>query len=193
MKLKSYMRGIGAGMMVAALVVGLSAPKKTVAEEAPKQTVLEAAEEMQLTSSNEEKASAIVEEIPEAAPEVVVSVEPNEELEEDTKDEPSVVVSTEPEPEPEPEVITPPAIDPLGDDDPGFIDNGESIKISVVHGDSSVSVSRRLFEAGLVESAVEFDKFLCDNGYDKSISVGNFEIVPGSDFETIAKILSRRN
>lgn len=49
-----------------------------------------------------------------------------------------------------------------------------------------------MFEAGLVESAVEFDKFLCSNGYDHSISVGTYEIEYGLDFETMAKIITRR-
>ena len=65
--------------------------------------------------------------------------------------------------------------------------------ITVIRGDSSVSVARRLYEAGLVESAVEFDKYLCDNGYDKVISVGTYDIHYGMDFADIAKLITRRN
>ena len=63
---------------------------------------------------------------------------------------------------------------------------------TVMRGDSSVRVARHLFEAGMVESAVEFDKYLCQNGYDHSISVGTYEIAYGLDFETMAKIITRR-
>ncbi len=66
-------------------------------------------------------------------------------------------------------------------------------EFSVMRGDSSVRVARHMFEAGLVESAVEFDEFLCKNGYDHSISVGTYEIPYGLDFETMAKIITRRN
>lgn len=89
-------------------------------------------------------------------------------------------------------MITPPTIDPLPKGDEGFTVEGDVIEIKVISGDSSVSVSRRLFEAGLVESAVEFDKFLCENGYDKLIRVGTFTITEGSDFETIAHSLTGR-
>ena len=88
--------------------------------------------------------------------------------------------------------VSPPAIDPLPEGDNGFEIEGDEIDIKVISGDSSVSVSRRLFEAGLVESAVEFDKFLCENGYDKLIRVGTFTISEGSDFETIAHSLTGR-
>lgn len=69
--------------------------------------------------------------------------------------------------------------------------DGQPIAIIVARGDSSVSVSRSLEEAGLVDSAKDFDAYLCRNGYDKRISVGSFEILPGSSYEEIAKTISR--
>ncbi|MBR5760425.1 MAG: hypothetical protein IKX87_00200, partial [Lachnospiraceae bacterium] len=98
----------------------------------------------------------------------------------------------EPEPESELEPEGPPAINPMPDDETGYVNSGETVLIKVIKGDSSVSVSRRIFEAGLVESAVEFDNYLCENHYDKSISVGEYEIEQGADFETIAKTITRR-
>ena len=67
----------------------------------------------------------------------------------------------------------------------------ETVTITVVKGDSSVSVSRDLEEAGLVESAKDFDRYLCNNGYDKRISVGTYEIPIGTSEEKIAKIITR--
>ncbi len=66
----------------------------------------------------------------------------------------------------------------------------EAVTITVVRGDSSVSVSRDLEAAGMVDSAKEFDAYLCNNGYDKRISVGTFTIQPGSSYEEIAKIIT---
>ncbi len=67
----------------------------------------------------------------------------------------------------------------------------QPVTITVVRGDSSVSVSRDLAAAGMVESAKDFDAYLCSNGYDKRISVGTFTIQPGSTYEEIAKIITK--
>lgn len=69
-------------------------------------------------------------------------------------------------------------------------DNAEMITIVVKKGDSSVSVSKDLAEAGLVEGAATFDKYLCANGYDKKISVGTYHIPMGASEEDIAKVIT---
>lgn len=68
----------------------------------------------------------------------------------------------------------------------------ESIVTFVVqHGDSSISVARRAQELGLVASAADFDVFLCQNGYDKRISVGSYEITVGASEKEIADKITR--
>ena len=197
MKLKSYLRGIGAGMIVAALIMGVAAPKGNAKaqEPEPKQTLLEAVQELsgddikENTESISDGEGTVVASV--SAP---VSTETSTSetgiSEEEGKTEFVDVSDADPEPVPEPE--GPPAIDPMPEDETGYVTNGETVLIKVIKGDSSVSVSRRVFEAGLVESAVEFDRYLCDNHYDKSISVGEYEIEMGADFETIAKTITRR-
>ena len=61
--------------------------------------------------------------------------------------------------------------------------------IKVEKGNGSEIVSRRLYEAGLVESAVEYNQFLVKNGYDRRLSVGNHEIPSGATHEEMARIL----
>lgn len=68
--------------------------------------------------------------------------------------------------------------------------NKESITIEVKKGDGSYTVCKRLEEAGLIASAANFDTFLCENGYDKRIRAGAFEIPADADPEQIARILS---
>lgn len=68
---------------------------------------------------------------------------------------------------------------------------GESVKIEIVSGDSSVTVCKKLAQAGLVESANEYDSFLCQNGYDKRIRAGSFEIPVGAKEEEIAEIITK--
>ena len=202
MKLKSYLRGIGAGMIVTALIMGFAAPKGNAEPREPevKQTLLEAVQE---ASANDVSAAAIDKKddsVSEGEGTRVVSiptpsstessVEAGDTSAEEGKTE--FVDDSAPEPEPEPEPEGPPAIDPMPEDETGYVTNGETVIIKVIKGDSSVSVSRRIFEAGLVESAVDLDRYLCDNHYDKSISVGEYEIEMGADFETIAKTITRR-
>ena len=63
------------------------------------------------------------------------------------------------------------------------------IVISVASGNGSEVVSRKLYEAGLVNSAVEYNQFLVRNGYDRKLRVGNHEIPAGATEEEMAKIL----
>ena len=63
------------------------------------------------------------------------------------------------------------------------------IIIAVEPGNGSETISRRLYNAGLVESAVEFNRYLVEYGYDTSIIVGNHEIPVNADREEIIKIL----
>ena len=63
------------------------------------------------------------------------------------------------------------------------------IVILVESGNGSEIISRRLYEAGLVNSAVEYNKFLVRNGYDRKLKVGNHEIPAGATEEEMAKIL----
>lgn len=67
----------------------------------------------------------------------------------------------------------------------------ESVTFVIRSGQSSYGVSKSLVEAGLVEDASDFDRYLEDNGYSKRISTGTYEIPVGSTEEEIAKIITR--
>lgn len=66
-----------------------------------------------------------------------------------------------------------------------------TVSFVVRHGDSSISVARRAQELGLVVSAADFDVYLCQNGYDKRISVGTYEIAAGASEREIADVITR--
>ena len=68
----------------------------------------------------------------------------------------------------------------------------EYVTLVIERGESSVSVSRSLAQLGLVESAKAYDRYLCENGYDKLIRVGTHKIKVGSTQEEIAEIISRK-
>lgn len=62
--------------------------------------------------------------------------------------------------------------------------------LEIVRGDDSGTVSRKLQNAGIVENASEFDAFLMQHGYDKKISIGTVQIQKGASWVEIAEKLS---
>lgn len=68
---------------------------------------------------------------------------------------------------------------------------GETVTFVIKSGDSSYTVSKALASIGLVEDAVDFDNFLCNNGYSRTIRTGTYQLVPGMSYEEIAKSIAR--
>lgn len=64
--------------------------------------------------------------------------------------------------------------------------------VSIYSGDGSRTVANRLEEMGVIEDAAEFDRYLCQNGYDKRLTTGNHEIKAGADEKEIAEALVKR-
>ena len=67
-----------------------------------------------------------------------------------------------------------------------------SVEITVNSGDGSLNVAKKLEQAGLVENAAEFDRFLCQYGYDKRICTGVHSFAAGASEEEIAKELTKK-
>lgn len=64
--------------------------------------------------------------------------------------------------------------------------------ITVSGGMSSETISSLLEDAGLVDSASKFNSFLVQNGYDKKLETGSFDISGGMTYEEIAGILTTK-
>jgi hypothetical protein len=71
----------------------------------------------------------------------------------------------------------------------GDADQQSYIEIVISGGDDSGTVSRKLYNAGLIENASEYDAFLMQHGYDKRISTGTKRILPGDSWQDIAEKL----
>ncbi len=69
---------------------------------------------------------------------------------------------------------------------------GETVTLVINRGESSVTVSKNLQALGLVEDYKTYDRFLCDNGYDHSISTGTYEIPVDATEEEIARIITKK-
>lgn len=64
--------------------------------------------------------------------------------------------------------------------------------ITVVGGMGSEEVALLLEDAGIIESAADFDSFLNQNGYSTRIEIGTFEVNSQMTYEEIADILSTK-
>ena len=194
MKLKYYLRGLGIGMAVTALILGISFSGRQgqEAQTLTDEQIRERASELGMVDSSELTLAALASSAaqtpeatiePEAAAESEMTTEPEATEEPETTTDPEATAEpetmTEPETTAEPELITAP--------------EQSQTTINIKKGSDSGSVSRMLYEAGLVENAKAFDNYLCNNGYSRSINPGIYEIAPGTSEEEIAKIITGKH
>ncbi len=215
MKLKYYLRGLGIGILVTTVILSLAGigRKNMTDEEVIKRakelgmvesTLLSdladqaEADEVQPTepetsepeTSQQPEETLPEETTPETAPEQENGTEqetaPAQENDTEKVTTPGQDNNTEPETTPTPE--TPVSPEDGSSDTPA----GETFTLVIGRGESSTTVSKNLKKAGIVEDAAAFDKFLCNNGYDKKIITGTYEILYGATEEEIAKIITRK-
>ena len=189
MKLKYYLRGLGLGILVTALILGIAHMAQDKKQGMTDEEVITRAKELGMTesmvladmvSSREENTEQSAE--PESTVEASSQPESDpstEEKAEDNTEESSEAESSEAE-----------SSEPESTPDSTLSDGQETVEIHIVSGDSSVSVSKKLAEAGLVEDVKEYDRYLCANGYDKKIRVGSYTISVNATLEEIAKIIT---
>ena len=231
MKLKYYLRGLGIGIVVTALIMGLSTGntvQMTDAEIKAKAAMLGMVESDSLRLSDRGTATASPETAnspegteaaetpgttvsPEAevtaTPEVTVSPEaataspeatatPAATATPEATATPAATATPEatatptatatPEATASPETTTPTATTT-----PEATTPATTVTIVVQKGDGSDTVSRRLAEAGVIEDASSFDRYLIEKGYSRKISIGTYEIEIGLSEEEVAKIITK--
>ena len=192
MKLKYYLRGLGIGMAVTALILGISFSGRQgqEAQTLTDEQIRERASELGMVDSSELTLTAL-----QNSAQTQTTMEPEVTEEPETMTEPEATAepetTTEPEATAEPEMTT----EPEATEAPELITAPEQSQttITIKKGSDSGSVSRQLYEAGLVENAKAFDNYLCNNGYSRSISPGIYEIAPGTSEEEIAKIITGKH
>ena len=216
MKLKYYLRGLGIGMAVTALILGISFSGRQgqEAQTLTDEQIRERASELGMVDSSEltlaalqnsaqpqttmepevtEESETMTEREATAEPETTTEPEATAEPEMTTKPEATAEpeMTTKPETTAEPEMTT----KPEATKEPELITAPEQSQttITIKKGSDSGSVSRVLYEAGLVENAKAFDNYLCNNGYSRSINPGIYEIAPGTSEEEIAKIITGKH
>lgn len=190
MKLKYYLRGLGIGILVTALIMGISAGRqKQMSDEEVRARARELGMVESTTLSNlglqSNKETATGDSIEEKTDETKNETEPTDSKMVETESEDYHTTETEPT---DSEVVE---TEPAGPSfDETVSDDVKVVTITIASGESSVTVSNSLEKAGLVESASSYDKFLCANGYDKKIITGTYHIPMGSSHEDIAKVIT---
>lgn len=223
MGLKYYLRGLGVGIVVTALIMGIAAGVNSK-EKLSDSEIRERAKELGMVeestvladtlaqgNGNSPQEEAMLSQTPEATAEP--TQEPAPEATEEPASSPEAAAET-PEQEPEAAATEKPTQTPApapsqkpadtsekaptqapeetpGTQEASSAGQSESVRIEVVSGDSSVTVCKKLAQAGLVESASEYDSYLCGNGYDKSIRAGVFEIPVDAGEKEIAEIITK--
>lgn len=222
MKLKYYLRGLGIGMAVTALILGISFSGRQgqEAQTLTDEQIRERASELGMVDSSELTLAALqnsaqpqitmepeVTEEPKLTADPETTTEPEATAELETTTEPKATTEpetmTDPEATVEPETMTEPetTAEPKMTTEPEATEELElttapeqsQTTITIKKGSDSGSVSRMFYEAGLVENAKAFDNYLCNNGYSRSINPGIYEIAPGTSEEEIAKIITGKH
>lgn len=184
MKLKYYLRGLGIGILVTTVILSLAGVgRKNMTDE----EVVKRAKELGMVEST------LLSDLPDQTKtDEVRPTEPEISLQPETS-EPEESASTPETPEAPEETPVAPEETPVSPED-GNPDTpaGETVTLVIGRGESSTTVSKNLKKAGIVEDAASFDRFLCNNGYDKKIITGTYEIPYGASEEEIAKIITRK-
>ena len=214
MKLKYYLRGLGIGMIVTALILGISFSHRQGQETQilTDDQIRERAEQLGMVDSSELTLAALQNGVQQQTPEMMTdteetfktateessetTVEPETTATPETTSEPET--TAEPEATVEPETTAEPeaTVEPETIQQPETIaasEASQTVTVTVNKGDGSGSVSKQLQEAGLVENAKTFDNYLCNNGFSRSIHPGTYEIAPGTTEEEIAKIITGKH
>ena len=204
MKLKYYLRGLGIGILVTTVILSLAGVgRKNMTDE----EVVKRAKELGMVEStllSDLPDQTKTDEVRPTEPEISLQPEtsepeagPEPEESASTPETPEAPEETPVAPEETPEApketpVAPEETPVSPEDGNPDIPAGETVTLVIGRGESSTTVSKNLKKAGIVEDAAAFDRFLCNNGYDKKIITGTYEIPYGASEEEIAKIITRK-
>ncbi|MCR5508587.1 MAG: hypothetical protein K6F34_07860 [Lachnospiraceae bacterium] len=68
--------------------------------------------------------------------------------------------------------------------------SGGNFTLQIAAGSSSYTVAKLLAKGGAIDDADDFDRYLCEHGYDHRINHGVFKIPAGAGYDQIARIIT---
>ncbi|MCR5651928.1 MAG: endolytic transglycosylase MltG [Lachnospiraceae bacterium] len=66
------------------------------------------------------------------------------------------------------------------------------VSVTIVKGESSTAVAKKLQNAGVITDAAQFDSYLCLNGFDRKLVTGSHTIPAGASARDVAEIITGR-
>lgn len=216
MNLKYYLRGLGLGIVMTAVIMGITVPDKErnltdeeIVEKAKDLGMIEDSELAEyLEEAKVETEERVRNEI--AAANAAMEMERLSKEEnigeggETAVQEPESGAQPKPEEEEEQEATQEGIMesrqsaaeeqDALPDNSNGEKEEeiSEPVSFIVKKGETPYSIGQRLEEEGLLPEDANFDRFLVDNGYDTKVVAAEYEIPEGADMETIALIITKQ-
>ena len=237
MNLKYYLRGLGLGILVTALILSVAGRnRRTMTDAEVKErakelgmientVLLEKPEETESASETTANTESVSETTAGSDGEVQIGTDignnedvsqgdlskeetpkdnqPKEETSEEEKPQKGASQDTEPKDDTSQKVTDDPerpeelsknnTEDTQGENDEKVTSAGEDqsrtdeVTLTIVSGDTSYSVAKKLYELGVVPSVEQTDRFLCANGYDRTIRTGVYTIAPEETLESVAK------
>ena len=194
MKLKYYLRGLGIGILVTAVIMGITqeSRKQTLSDREIRERAaalgmvepgnsladLQATEAPTATAKPTQKPVAT--ETPAATETPTATAKPTEK----PTEKPTAKPTEKPTAKPTEKPTEKPTQKPTEEED--------TYVLEIQSGDGSYQVAYRLQQAGLVADARDFDNFLCSKGYDRKLRIGSYEIPKTATEEEISEILGGR-
>lgn len=180
MKRKYYLRGIGVGILFATIVL-LVAYIVTGREQMSDAEVIKRAEELGMV-----QAESVLDSLDKPADTEEDTGTENQASSENGSDEKS-----EENTEPSSEATTASTTEATSEEaTEGTTSSGRVVTFTVVSGMNSYNVATILQDQGVIESADDFDAYLESNGYSARIATGEYSVSIGTDYETIAKMIT---
>ena len=188
MRLKYYLRGIGVGIVITTFLfmILLSFNKNneeqlnTVIGDTESKTVAEyengESNQADITKP-EETPQPNPDVLPEETPQPNPDVLPVEEPQPEEPQQPNSDVLPEETPQPE---------------EPNPADSSEKLRFVISGGEYSDVICRKLKEAGLIDDAEAYNKFLVEEDYDNYINPGVYDIPKNATYEEIAVLLTTK-
>lgn len=190
MSLKHYLRGLGIGILVTAVISGFSGEEElSDAEIKIRAARLGMVEESRLSDLNQtEEQSKSDEELENANKNSSdEKAETKEEAAEEDLSKEDRIPSTKEETSVDSTQNDLEIEVPLANEITTMVE--EYIVFSIESGSSGSKIAKELHEAGLIESAEEYDRYLRDTGYSRQLQAGPHRIPVGASEEEITKIL----
>lgn len=192
MKLKYYLRGLGIGIIVTAVIMGVTSGSRD--KPLSDREIRERAAELGMVEQNGSLAE-LAQESPETAADSTpdAAAEKTPEFAADALPAATAEKSPDRTPEKTPDASPAATAEKTPEDTPestpADTETADVVTVEIKSGDSSYTVCQRLEQKGLIASASEFDTYLYRNGYDRKLRTGSYEIPSDAEPEEIAKIL----